>query len=151
MRVSQEGRRDAGRTGVRGWLLVLCLLLLVWNPLSFGLAASGVLAALPLRGLPLAMVLVGRLLVTALGIASGLALLARRPAAVTLALIALIASAAADLFVYLTPYWPSNRLPGDTVWYIAGSALYHAAWLLYLVRSTRVRNTYHGNGHEPGS
>jgi hypothetical protein len=37
---------------------------------------------------------------------------------------------------------PSNRLPGDTIWYIALSLLYHGAWLLYLVRSTRVRNTY---------
>ena len=131
-----------GRSGVGGWLLVLCALLLVWHPLNFGLAASSALVALPLRGLPLALILAGRLLVTALGIAAGLALLSRRPAAVRLAAAALIASAAADLFVYTTPYMPSNRLPGDTVWFVAGSLLYHAAWLLYLVRSTRVRNTY---------
>ncbi|HXI29255.1 MAG TPA: hypothetical protein VNG89_12540 [Vicinamibacterales bacterium] len=121
---------------------MLCALLLVWHPLNFGLAASSALVALPLRGLPLALILAGRLLVTALGIAAGLALLSRRPAAVRLAAAALIASAAADLFVYTTPYMPSNRLPGDTVWFVAGSLLYHAAWLLYLVRSTRVRNTY---------
>ena len=130
------------RCGVGGWLLVLCALLLVWHPLNLGLAASSALVALPLRGLPLALILAGRLLVTALGIAAGLALLSRRPAAVSLARAALVASAAADLFVYTTPYMPSNRLPGDTVWFVAGSLLYHAAWLLYLVRSTRVRNTY---------
>jgi hypothetical protein len=128
--------------GVGGWLLLLCGLLLVWHPLNFGVAASGALEALALRGLPVALVLTGRLLVTALGIAAGIALLARRPAAVTLAAAALAASAAADVFVYTTSYMPSNRLPGDTIWFVAGSLLYHAAWLMYLVRSTRVRNTY---------
>jgi len=116
--------------------------LLLWHPVTLGLAASHALAALPLRGLPLAVVLAGRLLVTALGIAAGLALFTRRPAAVALALAALAASAAADLFTYLTPYMPNNRLPGDTIWFVAGSLLYHTAWLLYLVRSGRVRKTY---------
>jgi hypothetical protein len=129
-------------TGIGGWLLVLCALLLIWHPFNFALAASSVLDALPLRGLPLALVIAGRLLVTAVGIAAGIALLARRPAAVTLAICALAASAAADLFVYTTPYMPSNRLPGSTKWFVAWSMLYHGAWLLYLVRSARVRNTY---------
>jgi len=130
------------RSGVGGWLLVLCVLLLVWHPLSFSLVAAQALEALPLRGTPLALVLAGRLLVTAIGIAAGIALLARRPAAVTLAIVALATSAAADLFVYTTPYMPSNRLPGETIWFITGSLLYHGAWLLYLVRSARVRETY---------
>jgi Protein of unknown function (DUF2569) len=128
--------------GVGGWLLVLCALLLVWHPLNFAGVAAGALQALPLRGTPLALVLAARLLVTAVGIAAGIALLARRPAAVTLAVAALALSAAADLFVYTTSYMPSNRLPGDTMGYVAMSLLYHGAWLLYLVRSTRVRNTY---------
>jgi hypothetical protein len=132
----------ATRSGVGGWLLVLCALLLVWHPLSFSLVAAHALEALPLRGTPLALVLAGRLLVTALGIAAGISLLARRPAAVTLAVVALATSAVADLFVYSTPYMPSNRLPGETIWFIAGSLLYHGAWLLYLVRSARVRQTY---------
>ena len=127
---------------VRGWLLVLCALLLVWHPLSLGLAASNVLDRLPMRGLPLALVLMLRLLVTALGIAAGLALLARRGAAVALAKTALVASAAIDLFVYLTPFYPNNRLPGDTIWYVAASLAYHFIWLVYLFRSTRVRSTY---------
>ena len=130
------------QSGVGGWLLVLCLLLLVWHPLNFAVAAAGALEALPLRGAPLALVLAARLLGTAFGIAAGIALLARRPGAVTLAIIALALSAAADLFVYTTSFMPSNRLPGDTIWYIALSLVYHGAWLLYLVRSARVRNTY---------
>ena len=127
---------------VRGWLLLLCVLLLVWHPLSLGLAASSMLDRLPVRGLPFALVMLLRLLVTALGIAAGLALLARRGGAVALAKTALLASAMTDLFVFFTPYYPNNRLPGDTVWYVAASLAYHGIWLTYLYRSTRVRNTY---------
>ena len=129
-------------SGIAGWLFVLCAVLLVWHPLAFAAAASSALSALPLRGVPLALTLALRLLVTALGIAAGVALLARRPSAVTLALGALVLSAAADLFVYTTPYFPNNRQPGDTKWFIAASLSYHAAWVGYLLRSARVRNTY---------
>jgi hypothetical protein len=127
---------------VGGWLLVLCVLLLVGHPLNFAIVAAGALEALPVRGAPLALLIAARLLVTAFGIAAGIALLARRPAAVKLAIVALTLSAAADLFVYTTSYMPSNRLPGDTIWYVTLSLLYHGAWLLYLVRSARVRDTY---------
>jgi hypothetical protein len=130
------------RSGVGGWLLVLCGLLIVWQPLSLGLVASGVLDALPVRGLPLALVLMARLLVTAFGIAAGLALLSRRPAAPTMAKVSLAASAAIDVFVYTTHYFPSNRLPGDTPLFIAVSLAYHAIWLTYLFRSKRVRHTF---------
>src|SRR6185295_13110810 len=101
-------------SGVGGWLLVLCVLLLVWQPISLGLVASGLLDRLFIRGLPLALVLAARLVVTAFGIAAGLSLLARRPAAVALAKASLIASAATDTFVYTTRFVPHSRLPGDT-------------------------------------
>ena len=129
-------------SGIGGWLLLLCGLLLVWHPLTFALAASSALNALPLRGLPLALTLAVRLLATALGIAGAVALLARQPSAVALALAALGVSAGTDLFVYTTPFFPNNRLPGDTQWFVAASLAYHAAWIGYLLRSTRVRNTY---------
>jgi len=141
--------RDAGQprpidgpVGVRGWLAVVCALLLVWQPIDLGLAASSVLDALPLRGLPLALVLSLRLLVVAFGIAAGIALIGRRAGAVGLAKSAVAASAITDLFVYLTPYYPSNRLPGDTMWYVAVSLSYHGALLAYLYRSARVRHTF---------
>ena len=120
-----ETGQHGGPAGVGGWLLVLCALLLAWQPISLGLAASSVLEELPVRGLPLALVLALRLAVTALGIGAGIALLARRAGA-----------------VYSTAYYPSNRLPGDTPWYIAASLVYHGMLLGYLFRSTRVRNTY---------
>ena len=49
-----------------------------------------------------------------------------------------IASAATDLIIYLTPYYPSNRGPGETPIYVAVSLVYHGAWLLYLARSRQV-------------
>jgi hypothetical protein len=136
------GTASRGPTGVGGWLLVLCLLLLVWQPLSLGLVASSVLDALPVRGLPLALVLFLRLTVVAFGIAAGLTLLTRRPAAVPLAKASLAASAATDLFVYTTPYFPNNRPPGDTIVVVIVAMVYYAIWFGYLVRSQRVRNTF---------
>jgi hypothetical protein len=128
--------------GVGGWLVVLCALLLGWQPLNLAVSAASVLDALAFRGVPLVLVLALRLFVAAVGIAAGLALLARRPGAVPLAKTAVIASAAADAIVYSTPFYPNNRLPGDTPWYIAASLVYHAVLLGYLFRSARVRNTY---------
>lgn len=74
--------------------------------------------------------------------AAGFALFGVRPGAVTLAALALTASAATDLVTYLTPYFPSNRAPGQTPIFVAASIVYHAGWLLYLFRSRRVRTTF---------
>jgi hypothetical protein len=128
--------------GIGGWLLVLILLLLVWQPLSLGLVASSVLRSLALRGLPLALILTLRLVVVAVGIAAGLALLGRRAAAVTLAKGSMMASAATDVLVYATPYFPNTRPPGDETIVLAVSLAYYGIWLLYLARSKRVRNTF---------
>jgi len=125
-----------------GFLRVLCLLLIVWQPISFGLVASGLLNRLAIRGWPFAFTLLLRVFVTAFGIAAGLALLRRHPSAVSLAKAALVASAACDLFIYTTPFFPNNRLPGDTTIVIAVSLAYHAIWLAYLFNSKRVRDTY---------
>jgi len=133
---------DLPDQNVSGWLLVLCLLLIVWQPISFGLLASGLLNRLPIRGWPFALVLLLRLVVTAFGIAAGLALLRRQPGAVSIAKASLVVSAACDVFIYTTPFFPNNRLPGDTPIVIAVSLVYHTIWLTYLFRSKRVRNTY---------
>ena len=123
-------------------LLLLCLLLVFWQPINLALTASRSLDSISLGGLPVVLVLVLRLVVAGLGVSAGLALLGRRPAAVTLARIVLVASAATDSFVYLTPYFPHNRAPGETPLYVAGTLLYHAGWLIYLARSSRVRAAF---------
>ena len=130
--------------GVGGWLGLLCRVLMVWQPLSLALVASSALDSLSLRGLPLASVLVGRLAVAAFGVAAGLALWRRRPGAVGLARASLLLSAAADVFVYTTPYFPNNRPPGDTRLILMGSLVWYGIWLMYLWRSRRVDNTFEG-------
>jgi hypothetical protein len=127
---------------VRGWLLVLCVLLLAWEPIRFGLVASNALRALSYRGAPLAAILAARVFVTALGVAAGLALVAQRASGVAMAKVALLIGVALDIVVYTTPAMPTNRMPGDTPFYIAASLGYHGAWFAYLLRSKRVRNTY---------
>jgi hypothetical protein len=129
----------SGRSGVGGWLLLLSRLLIVWHPLTFAIAAMDAIAV---RGAPVVAVLVLRIIVTAVGVAAGIALSNRHAGAVTLAKIALISSGATDLFVYSTPYFPNNRIPGDTIYYVAVSLAYHGGWLMYLFRSRRVRDTY---------
>jgi len=130
------------RVGIGGWLLLLCRLLIVFHPLSLAVTASNVLNAMFVRGASVAIVLVLRLVVVAFGVAAGRALQTLRPDAVRFARLALLMSAATDVFVYTTPFFPSNRLPGDTTYYVAASLAYHGAWLAYLARSKRVRMTF---------
>jgi hypothetical protein len=127
---------------VGGWLLLLCRLLVVFHPLALAVTASGALGALSIRGTAVASILVLRLVVVGFGMAAGRALQTVQPGAVTLAKAALLASGATDVFVYTTPYFPNNRPPGDTIYYVAASLAYHGAWLIYLARSSRVRTTY---------
>ena len=127
---------------VSGWLGLLCRVLMLWHPLAQGVVAANAFHALSMRGLPLALVLLGRLAVAAFGVAAGLALRRRLAAGVRMAQIALVLAAAADIFVYATPYVPNNRPPGDAELILAGWLAWYAAWLIYLWRSKRVRETY---------
>jgi hypothetical protein len=124
-----------------GLLLLLCGWLLAWQPLSTALLAAGMLGSLGMRRLPVVLILLVRVLITAIGVGAGVALLGGRPAAVAMTRLALIASAVGDLLVYLTPFFPSNRAPGETPIYVAVSLAFFAAWLLYLSRSARVRRS----------
>jgi hypothetical protein len=121
---------------------VLCGLLLIWQPISTGLVTSSVLDSLASRGLPMALIMVLRILVTGFGVGAGLALIGRRPGAVGMAMVSLIASAATDMIVYLTPYFPSHRAPGETPLYVLASLAYGTVWMIYLIRSKRVQRTF---------
>jgi hypothetical protein len=127
---------------VSGWLLLLCRLLVVFHPLALAVTASNALGALPARGTAVGLILILRLIVVGFGMAAGRALQQIQPGAVTLARAALVASAATDIFVYTTPFFPNNRPPGDTPLYVTATLAYHGAWLAYLYRSRRVRVTY---------
>jgi hypothetical protein len=123
-------------------LLLLVLLLLFGHPVHAAVTAASALGALSVRGLPLVILLVARLLVTGIGVAAGIALAGRRTGAPVLAQAALWLSALVVLVTYLTPYFPNNRMPGDTPFYVAGSLIYHAAWILYLRYSRLVRQLF---------
>ena len=122
---------------------MLCGLLLIWQPISTGLVTSSVLDSVAIRGLPTALILILRILVTGFGVGAGLALIGRRPGAVGMAMVSLIASAATDMIVYLTPYFPSHRAPGETPLYVLVSLAYGTVWMIYLILSKRVHATFH--------
>ena len=126
----------------RGWLLVLCALLLVWQPLNLGLTMAGLVDELSRRGPGLAVILLARLLAAGLGIAAGLSLFQLKPGAVTLGKASLAFSAIIDVIVYATPYSPNNRPPGDATIILAGSLIYYGVWFAYLSRSRRVKMTF---------
>jgi hypothetical protein len=122
--------------------MVLCALLLFWQPLNLSLTMAGLVDELGLRGAGLAVILLARLLAAGLGIAAGLALFQLKPGAVTIARTSLAFSAIVDVIVYATPYSPSNRPPGDATIILVVSLVYYGAWFAYLSRSKRVRATY---------
>lgn len=125
-------------TRIGGPLRLLALLLSIWEPVGFALVASGAFNAIRVRGLPVALMLIARLATTALAAAAGRALLARQPSAALLVKAALATSGAVQLVAYLTPWFPSNRLPGETPLYVAWTLLYYGGWLIYMLRSKRV-------------
>jgi hypothetical protein len=127
---------------IRGWLLLFCGLLLLWQPLSLATTMSGLVDELSARGAGLGIILLARLLGAGLGIAAGLALFQLKPGAVSIAKASLIYSAVVDLVDYATPYSPKNLPPGDATVILAVSLLYYTAWFAYLIRSKRVRATY---------
>ena len=128
--------------GVGGWLLLLSGLMRFGEPINIAVIVPAALTALPIRGTPLALVLLLRLAVAALGIAAGRALAGRPHGAVTMAKTSLGLSAAVAVFVYATPYFPNNRMPGDTPLYVAAALAYYGGWFAYLTLSRRVRDTY---------
>src|SRR5262249_56626080 len=129
--------------GVAGWLWGVGGGLCVWQPVTVGVAATTALHALAMRGLPLAMLLGARVLATATGIAAGIAIVDRAGLALALARVALTLSAAVDLLVYTTPYFPNNPLPGETPIFITASLSNYVAWMLYLPPSPRPRSALH--------
>jgi hypothetical protein len=127
---------------IGGWLQVLCRLLIVWEPVVFAIVAAGAFNAISVRGLPVVLMLAARLVATAVCVAAGRSLLDRRAAGPRLARTALAVAAAVQVFAYVTPYFPSNRPPGQTPLYVIATLVYYGAWLAYLARSRRVAATY---------
>jgi hypothetical protein len=121
----------------RGWLLLFCLILLVWEPLSLARLASVRIAALVDRPLALAVLLI-RVAVTGVGIGAGIALWAGRPAGPFLAKAYLVASSLVTVMVLGTRWFPSSLLPGTALPLAVATIAANLAWFLYLGRSRQV-------------
>lgn len=129
------------REALGGWLLVLALLLTVGEPLVLAPEVARLLPTLATRDPSVAVLLTVRVLVTGFGVSAGLAIFARRPHAAGMATLALTLLGGVSLLAMLTPILPSNRLPGTTAPAALAVLVYYAAWMVYLRRSRRVRET----------
>jgi hypothetical protein len=124
---------------MRGWLLVLCAVLLLWRPFDFVFELLQSLSSIGMRGVPGALELLFHGLVAATSVAAVRALSSRLPVAPALAAVALIGSAVATV---QTLYWtalPHQTIPGTEA-LLSTIAVAHAAiWLIYLKRSRQVQ------------
>jgi len=126
----------------RGWLVLLCGFLFVWEPRKFAGELIGSLGTIGMRGPAAVVELVAHAAVAAVAVAAAWALWIGNPRAPALAVVALVASAATAV---QSLYWsslPGQTMPGDHL-PLALAAVAHAAlWIAYLKFSRRVRTTY---------
>jgi len=121
------------------WLALLAVLMAGWEPLSFALLASAALDRLTRYGWPAIALLACRVGITGLGIAAGRALWTLRPHGRAMALAWLGLAAAASVITFVTPYFPSQRPPGEKTLALLLSLAFDAGWAAYLLVSPRVR------------
>jgi hypothetical protein len=127
---------------VRGWLLLLCLLLAIWNPATLAVTAAGRIGtAVPPSTLVLVLLAV-RLVVTGIGVAAGMALWHKRVGAVRLAKMSLVLSAVEIVGRLSTRDGLSEAPPGTRLPLAIALIVFNAAWYMYLEKSRRVRVTY---------
>jgi hypothetical protein len=117
----------------RPWpLTVLMLLLVGWEPLTFALYASGVVERVAARGALAIGVLLVRVVVTAVGVAAGLAIYNGRPWALGFARVAIVLSAGATILAAVTRALPNNVPPGLHGPLLLAQLALDAVWIVYL-------------------
>jgi predicted membrane channel-forming protein YqfA (hemolysin III family) len=120
-------------------LLVLSLLLLVWEPVTFAMTASRLLPTLGYREPAVFAMLLLRVAVLGLGVAAGLAIWRLQPQGRRLGQAFFLLSSATAILVHGTAAFPSDLPPGTAGPVLAAVLAYNVAWFLYLTRSTAVR------------
>jgi hypothetical protein len=123
----------------RIWLLLLCVVLMIWQPLSFAVEASSSLGTLGMRGAAGALELVLHGAVAALSVAAGWALWQSSPGGPKLARIAVVANAIIGVQSLYATALPSNVFPSDRLPLAVLNVIAAALWLTYLWRSSRIR------------
>lgn len=119
----------------KGRLLLLCVLLLVWEPLNLALSASSDLPDMLNDTAIRTAFLLFRLVVAAVGVAAGVALWEERLHGFLMAKAALVLSAVSAVVRFT--WFPGNTPPGLRLPYGLVFVGYNAAWLLYLVMLER--------------
>jgi len=127
---------------MRGWLLLLCVFLFVWEPLKFASQLTAAMGTLSMRGALAVLELVAHAAVAALTVGAGWALWIKNPNAPGFATLALAGSACAAVQSNHWSLLPSHTMPGDRFPLSAIAVVHAAAWIVYLRRSRRVRTTY---------
>jgi hypothetical protein len=126
----------------RGWLVLLCGFLFVWEPRKFAGELAGSLGTIGMRGPAAVVELVAHAAVAAVAVAAAWALWIGNPRAPAIAVVALVASAAAAV---QSLYWsslPGQTMPGDHLPLALVAVAHAAGWIAYLRFSRRVRTTY---------
>ncbi len=116
----------------RGWLLLLSVILLVWQPRNFAIELTTTLPSLGTRGAVAIVELLTHGAVAALCVAGGWSLWMARPHGPTLAALALIASAAVGVQSLYWSVLPSQTMPGDHLPMAILIVAHAVAWLAYL-------------------
>jgi hypothetical protein len=120
------------------WVLLLCAVLMVWQPLTFAVEASSSLTSLGMRGAPGAVELSIHGAVAALSVAAGWALWQSSPSGPKLARVAIVAAALVSLQSLYATALPSNVFPSDRLPLALLTVTHAAVWLAYLSRSGRI-------------
>ena len=118
----------------RGWLPLLCLILLFWRPLNLAIELTTALPSLAMRG-PVAIVeLLFHAAVAAIAVAAVHAIWSRLPSAMLLARVALVGSAIAAVQGLNWSVLPHQTAPGESLPLSVLAVLHAGIWLAYLRR-----------------
>lgn len=126
----------------RGWLLLLCGYLGVWQPLKLASEVSATLGTLGMRGPAGVAELAAHAFITAFAVAVARGLWIGHPRAPAFAEIALVVCALASV---QSLYWtrlPDNTMPGDRLPLALVAVAHAAGWMIYLRRSRRVQSLF---------
>jgi hypothetical protein len=116
----------------RGWLLLLSVILLVWQPRNFAIELLTTLPSLGMRGAVALVELLAHGAVAVLCVAAGWALWTATPHGPALAAVALIVSAIAGVQSLYWSILPSQTMPGDHLPLAILIVAHATAWLAYL-------------------
>ena len=128
--------------GPQGWILLLCVLLIVWEPTALALRIAALIPTIGSRGPLDILVMVWRVVLMGIGMAAGVALWRRETAGVTLARAFLLLSAATAIVSFETGTELVSLPPIERRAMLTAILIYNAVWYAYLSRSQRVREAY---------